>query len=133
MYRPVAFVRIVRPVAGAPRIRVRLRPARDWGSDDAPRTRGSNHIRYILTHSTLRLTTNAPIGLIEDERLFRVAHPLHFFLGPDESFAEDVVVATQIMSERTVNSWQHWVRGLAPPPERQEAMIRSAVTLKLCQ
>src|SRR3546814_17946095 len=56
MYRPVAFVRIVRPVAGAPRIRVRLRPARDWGSDDAPRPRGSNHIRYILTHRTLRLT-----------------------------------------------------------------------------
>src|SRR3546814_11744534 len=71
MYRPVAFVRIVRPVAGAPRIRVRLRPARDWGSDDAPRTRGSNHIRYILTHSTLRLTTNAPTGWIEEERPFR--------------------------------------------------------------
>ena len=32
MYRPVAFVRIVRPVAGSPRIRVRLRPATNWGA-----------------------------------------------------------------------------------------------------
>ena len=31
MYRPVAFARIVRPVSGSPRIRVRLRPARHWG------------------------------------------------------------------------------------------------------
>ncbi|MDQ3144697.1 MAG: DUF5911 domain-containing protein, partial [Pseudomonadota bacterium] len=36
-YRPVAFVRIVRPVAGSPRVRIRLRPARDWGSADAGR------------------------------------------------------------------------------------------------
>ena len=28
MYRPVAFARIVRPLSGSPRIRVRLRPAR---------------------------------------------------------------------------------------------------------
>src|SRR3546814_15101643 len=32
MYRPVAFVRIVRPAAGSPRVRIRLRPARNWGA-----------------------------------------------------------------------------------------------------
>ena len=30
-YRPVAFARIVRPVAGSPRIRVSLRPTCGWG------------------------------------------------------------------------------------------------------
>ena len=30
MYRPVAFVRIVRPVQGSPRSQVRLRPSCDW-------------------------------------------------------------------------------------------------------
>jgi GH15 family glucan-1,4-alpha-glucosidase len=133
MYRPVAFVRIVTPVAGAPRIRVRLRPARHWGREDAPRTRGTNHIRYILADSVLRLTTDAPVGWIEDERLFRVERPLHFFLGPDESFSEDIRVATETMCDRTVHAWRRWVRGLAIPLEWQEAVIRAAITLKLCQ
>ena len=90
MYRPTAFVRIVRPVAGSPRIRIRLRPARDWSSDQASRTRGSNHIRYTVADAVMRLSTTAPVGWIEDERLFRVEHPLHFFFGPDESFSDEL-------------------------------------------
>jgi GH15 family glucan-1,4-alpha-glucosidase len=133
MYRPVAYARIVRPVAGSPRIRVRLRPARNWGADPATRTRGSNHIRYTLADLTLRLTTTAPVGWIEDERLFRVERELHFFLGPDEGFADNVARALDTMLERTSEEWRHWVRGLATPIEWQEAVIRSAITLKLCQ
>ena len=133
VYRPVAFVRIVRPVAGSPRIRVRLRPARNWGSEIAPTTRGSNHIRYLLSDMALRLTTSAPIGWIEDERLFRLERPLHFFLGPDESFSDDVKSTTESMLDLTTHEWRHWVRGLAIPLEWQEAVIRSAITLKLCQ
>ncbi|SNS34894.1 Glucoamylase (glucan-1,4-alpha-glucosidase), GH15 family [Sphingomonas laterariae] len=133
MYRPVAFVRIVRPLSGSPRIRVRLRPARDWGAEATGRTRGSNHVRYLLADGAVRLTTDAPVGWIEDERMFRVERPLHFFLGPDESFADDVRVATEQMLDRTVLQWRRWVRGLATPVEWQEAVIRAAITLKLCQ
>lgn len=133
MYRPVAFVRIVRPVAGSPRIRVRLRPAASLRADAAPRTRGSNHIRYLLDDGVLRLSTDAPVGWIEDERLFRLERPLHFFLGPDESFADAIPESVEIMLSRTVGEWQHWVRGLATPVEWQEAVIRAAITLKLCQ
>lgn len=133
MYRPVAFVRLVRPVAGSPRIRIRLRPSTDWGGAKAATTRGSNHIRYMLGDGAVRLSTSAPVGWIEDERLFRVERPLHFFLGPDESFSEDIGPATEAMLDRTVEEWRHWVRGLATPHEWQEAVIRSAITLKLCQ
>ncbi|OYY72605.1 glycoside hydrolase family 15 protein [Sphingomonas sp. 28-63-12] len=132
-YRPVAFARIVRPVSGSPRIRVRLRPARGWGSADPERTRGSNHIRYLLDETVLRLTTTASVGWIEDERLFRVERPLHFFLGPDESFVGAVAETLESMLDRTIVEWRQWVRGLATPVEWQEAVIRAAITLKLCQ
>src|SRR4051795_5451493 len=46
MYRPVAWARIVRPLAGAPRVRVALNPATGWGEKDAERTSGTNHVRY---------------------------------------------------------------------------------------
>jgi len=133
MFRPVAFIRIVRPVEGSPRIRVRLRPACDWGAKDPDHTRGTNHIRYLLDTMTLRLTTTAPVDWIKDERLFRVEQPLHFYLGPDESFADDLRPALDVMLDRTVREWQSWVRSLATPFEWQDAVIRAAITLKLCQ
>ncbi len=133
IYRPTAFVRIVRPLAGSPRIRVRLRPARNWGAVRAGHTRGSNHIRYLVANTVMRLSTTAPIGWIEEERLFRVERPLHFFFGPDESFADDIGLALETMQTRTEGEWRQWVRGLATPQEWQAAVIRAAITLKLCQ
>jgi len=133
MYRPVAFARIVRPVSGSPRIRIRLRPANAWNADAPARVRGSNHIRFLLDAMALRLTTTAPVGWIEEERLFRVERPLHFHLGPDESFADDLAASLEAMLDRTLAEWRGWVRGLAVPAEWQEAVIRSAIALKLCQ
>lgn len=133
MYRPTAFVRIVRPLSGSPRIRVRLRPARNWGASRAERTLGSNHIRYLIEDGVMRLSTTAPVGWVEEERLFRVERPLHFFLGPDETFSHDIAVSVETMLATTVDEWRHWARGLATPYEWQEAVIRSAITLKLCQ
>lgn len=132
-YRPVAYVRIVRPVAGSPRIRMRLRPTRGWGDAAVERTSGSNHIRFLLDGMNLRLTTNAPVGQLVDERSFRVERPLYFFMGPDESFGGDIATAVEEMLTYTEQHWQHWSRGLATPLEWQDVVIRAAITLKLCQ
>jgi GH15 family glucan-1,4-alpha-glucosidase len=133
MYRPVAYVRRIRPVAGAPRIRVRLVPMRDHGTAIAERTNGTNHIRYLIGSQVIRLTTDAPVGYILEGRSFRVEHEQHFFLGPDEPFSGDVQAAVHAMEQETTRYWQRWVRGLATPLEWQDAVIRCAITLKLCQ
>lgn len=132
-YRPAAFVRLVRPMNGSPRIRVRLRATRDWGRPAELVPGGSNHLRLALSEMNMRLTTNAPVGLVREERLFRLEQPLTFFLGPDESFGGDLHQAGQDMVARTTSEWREWVRGLATPLEWQEAVIRSAIALKLCQ
>ncbi|WP_267395865.1 MULTISPECIES: glycoside hydrolase family 15 protein [unclassified Sphingomonas] len=132
-YRPVAFARIVRPVAGSPRIRVKLRPTCDWGGICSEQVGGSNHIRLLLDAMAMRLTTTAPIGMVQGEQPFRVEAPLHFFLGPDESFAGDLADTLNSMLAQTTAEWQEWVRSLAIPLEWQEVVIRSAITLKLCQ
>ena len=132
-YRPVAFARIVRPIAGSPRLRMRLRPTCGWGGTCREQVGGSNHVRFVLDAMALRLTTDAPIGMVQQERSFRVERPLHFFLGPDESFAGDFASTLDLMLHQTVAEWQQWVRGLAVPLEWQEVVIRCAITLKLCQ
>ena len=133
MYRPVAFVRIVRPVAGSPRIRVRLRPTTSWNAEKVPISYGSNHIRMVLSYMAMRVSTNAPIGLISQESWFRLEADMHFFMGPDEGFSDALRPAIERMLDDTILEWQVWVRGLAIPAEWQEAVIRSAITLKLCQ
>ena len=132
-YRPVAFARIVRPVAGSPRIRVRLRPTCSWGDPCPQQVGGSNHIRYESGGIALRLTTTAPVAMIQEERAFRLEGPLHFFLGPDESFAGNIAATIETMLEETAAEWREWVRGLAIPLEWQDVVIRSAIALKLCQ
>jgi len=133
MYRPVAFIRIVRPVAGAPRLKVTLKPMRDYGASLAETTNGTNHIRYLTTGQALRLSTDAPIGYILDQRTFRVESDQHFFLGPDEPFSGNIRSEVRRMEAQTRKYWQLWVRSLATPFEWQEEVIRCAITLKLCQ
>jgi GH15 family glucan-1,4-alpha-glucosidase len=132
IYRPVAFVRRVRALSGAPRIRVRLRPAADWGSRLAQATWGSNHVSYACSETTLRLTTNCPVSHVLEERVFRVERDLAFFLGPDEAFSSDVRAECEQMLDQTVSYWREWVRTLSLPLEWQSAVIRAAIALKLC-
>jgi len=100
-YRPIAFVRMVRPISGSPRITIRLRPAADWGKALAATTSGSNHIRYLCPDVTLRLTTDCPVSHIQEERTFRLEQPLAFFLGPDEKLTEDVAQVAEGVSSRS--------------------------------
>ncbi|MGH7021708.1 MAG: glycoside hydrolase family 15 protein [Brevundimonas sp.] len=132
IYRPIAFARVVRPLSGAPRITVRLRPSADWGARRAEWTSGSNHIRYLCTDLTLRLTTNAPVTHVLAERTFRLEEDLAFFLGPDEGYDQSVAAGVVAALDQTIRHWKLWTRTLYVPLDWQEAVIRAAITLKLC-
>ena len=133
MYRPVAFGRIVRPIAGNPRIKVVLKPLKNYGAEVAEATSGTNHIRYLVGPQALRLSTDAPVGYVQEQRTFRVEGDTHFFLGPDEPFVGNLREEIRRMEQSTRKYWQHWVRSLATPFEWQDEVIRCAITLKLCQ
>lgn len=132
VYRPLAFGRIVRPIEGAPRITVRLRPAAGWGARRAETTHGSNHIRYLCSDVALRLTTDCPVSHVINERTFRLERTMAFFLGPDEGYDQAVGPGVQAALDQTVAYWKDWVRTLYLPLDWQEAVIRAAITLKLC-
>ncbi|MFQ5775237.1 MAG: glycoside hydrolase family 15 protein [Kiloniellaceae bacterium] len=131
VFRPVMLMRIVRPVAGTPRIRVRLRPTYGYGAHDPGTTRGSNHLRYVMADHTLRLTTNAPVAYVIEEVPFILDTPITFLLGPDESLEQSVEDLGREFLEKTDEYWREWCRYLALPFEWQEAVIRAAITLKL--
>jgi GH15 family glucan-1,4-alpha-glucosidase len=132
IFRPQMLIRRVVPIAGNPRVRIRLRPRFNYGSRAPGVTWGSNHIRYVGDKLTLRLTTDAPIDYVLEETAFKVTEPIHLILGPDETLAEGPAEAAHVFRENTANYWRGWSHRLALTPEWQEAVIRAAITLKMC-
>ncbi|WP_394001470.1 glycoside hydrolase family 15 protein [Luteimonas sp. WGS1318] len=132
-YRPVMLMRRIRLLSGSPRIRVLLRPLADWGARAPDSTWGSNHIRFVLPDFTLRATTDMPIRLLREGLPFVVDRDLHFILGPDETLTQPLPEFVRDGLHRTTAYWREWVRYLSIPLDFQEAVIRSAITLKLCQ
>ena len=131
VFRPPQIFRIIEPVAGLPRITIRMRPTSDYGKPLAQRSLGSNHIRYSAEGTVIRLTTDAPLSLIDGEAPFILTRPLHLVFGPDEPFPGDLQSTCRDFVDRTRDYWMEWVRRLSISYDWQEAIIRAAITLKL--
>jgi GH15 family glucan-1,4-alpha-glucosidase len=131
LFCPVMLMRQVRPLAGSPRIRVRLRPLCDYGARRPALTWGSNHVRYVMTDMDLRLTTDLSITAILEETPVVLREPVSLVLGPDETLHTSPGEAVRRFLDDTAAWWREWVRGLAISFEWQEQIIRAAITLKL--
>ena len=133
VFRPVQLVRRVRPLAGHPRVRITVRPNGDWGDARPTITRGSHHLRYVMPEVTLRLNTSAPLTYVADGTWFSLHGPVSLLLGPDETLVGGIDDTAREFEEQTALYWRHWTRRLAVPLQWQDAVIRAAITLKLCQ
>lgn len=130
-FRPMMLVRRIRRVSGSPRIALHVRPACNDGANRPELTCGSNHIRYVVSAVTLRLTTDASLTAIQQETPFFLEDTVTLLLGPDETVPESPGEVGRRFLEETTQYWREWVRFLSIPYEWQEAVIRAAITLKL--
>ena len=67
LFCPVMLMRQVRPISGSPRIRMRIRPACEYGARRPAITWGSNHVRYVMSEMVLRATSDYSITAILEE------------------------------------------------------------------
>jgi len=131
IFRPPQLVRIIEPIAGLPRITIRLRPTSDYGRPITDRSLGSNHISFRSKDQVIRLTTDGPLSYIEREAAFVLTRPIHMVLGPDEPLTADIATTCREFADRTRDYWMEWVRRLSIAYDWQEAIIRAAIALKL--
>lgn len=131
VFCPMMIVRRVQRLAGHPRIRVRCRPAQNYGQPLGGVTYGSNHIRYIGNALVLRLTSDAPVTAILEENSFFLNDAVTLVLGPDETLQDAADDVGKRFITETLGYWREWVRSLAIPFEWQDAVIRAAITLQL--
>ena len=131
LLRPPQLMRIIEPIAGLPRITIRVRPTQFYGNPMKRRVAGSSHLTYGEP-ALIRLTTDAPLSYIQQETPFALTRPLHLVFGPDEPFTGDIAATVRDFCQRTGDYWREWVRRLSIAYEWQDASIRAAITLKLC-
>ncbi len=131
MFIPMMLIRQVRRVQGSPRVRLRVRPAYDYGHQRCTVTHGSHHVRYVSPDWVVRLTTDASLTTILEELPFFLADSVTLVFGSDETVPEAVDELARRFLDETLSYWHEWVRDLAIPFEWQEEVIRAAITLKL--
>ena len=131
VHRPPQIMRIIEPVAGMPRITIRVRPTGSYGVPMTLRSMGSNHMNFGGADVVIRLTTDAPLSYIDREAPFVLTRPVHLVIGPDEPFPADLPMTCRSFAARTQDYWTEWVRRLSIAYDWQDVIIRAAITLKL--
>jgi len=132
IYGAPMVIRRIEPLTGMPRVKITLRPGFGYGEHHPTATTGSNHLRYAGPAFSLRVTTDMPLAHIMHAQSFTLTHPGTMVLSADEPLDQSPdSLYTRFFGE-TESYWQNWVAGLNIPFDWQEAVIRSAITLKLC-
>ncbi|MBS0517636.1 MAG: glycoside hydrolase family 15 protein [Proteobacteria bacterium] len=132
MFRPPMLVRRLEPMAGRPRVAIRIRPTFSYGAHKPQLTSGSNHVRFFSEAAVMRLTTDASVNYVIHETEFVLDRPLTLILAADESIPESPDSLYRTFLAETEAYWHGWVRDLNIPFDWQAAVIRAAITLKLC-
>ncbi|MGH8125606.1 MAG: glycoside hydrolase family 15 protein [Rhodanobacteraceae bacterium] len=132
-FHPMQILRRVRPLSGSPRIALRMRPLTGYGACKPESTFGSNHMRFLLDPLVMRVTTDAQLPMLRDTLPFLLDHDVHVVLGTDETLQESPGRYFEDALDATLSYWHEWARYLSIPAEWQDAVIRAAITLKLCQ
>ncbi len=129
-FRPTQLFRIVEPIEGTPRIRVVCDPRLGWSKAIPTRINGSNHMRFEGFESQLRLTTDIPISYLS-EQSFTLTGRQHLVLTWGAPVEESLRLLSDRFFGETQRYWQRWVKQCTVPPLYQDAVIRSALALKL--
>ena len=129
---PPMLIRRIEPLTGRCRIKVRYRPTFDYGATKPNVMVGSNHLRFVGTETNLRITTDMPVSYLANEVEFLLDRPVNLIVGADEPVQEAPQALVAEFLEQTAHYWRDWARDLAVPFDYQEAIIRAAITLKLC-
>lgn len=130
VFRPTQMFRVVEPMAGTPRIRVRCEPRLGWSKAVPGVLQGSNHIAFQGFASHLRLTTDIPLAYVGGQP-FTLTERRHLVLTWGAPIEEPLPPLCDRFLGETVRYWQRWVKHCSIPPHYQEEVIRSALALKL--
>jgi len=128
---PLEIVRVVRPLAGEPRISVEFTPKPDYGRAHGKLLVTQHGVEVLDAGAPLHLFTNLPGDHVVNGTELTLRKPLYFVLTygsrptpPTESEVEHLLA-------ETIKGWRLWAKTCALPSFAPAHVLRSALCLKL--
>ena len=132
-HAPFEVHRLIVPMAGAPRIKVTFDPRPDYGRMTPEIVPVAGGLELPAGEARLYLRTNVPVSYLLNGRPIRLDGPVFFALSWGRPPEVDSVPAVEQARDLTVRAWRAWCKTCALPPFAAEAVLRSALCLKLHQ
>ncbi|MFD2784515.1 glycoside hydrolase family 15 protein [Hymenobacter rubripertinctus] len=132
-YKPLMFIRKVEPLDGTPRVKVACRPVADYGRQQLSRRRSSNHIAFLGMEEEIRLTTNIPLTYVLEEEAFVLNETKYLVLTYGAPLEAPLESTVEQFLRATIDYWRKWVKSTSISNFHQDAVIRSALALKVHQ
>ena len=132
-YRPLMLIRKIEPMHGFPEVAINCRPVGGYGEQELSSETGSNHIRYNGLPETLRLSTDIPLNYLKRGDGFVLTQTHYLILTYGVPLEGPIAQTAENFLARTCQYWQKWVKSTSIGTLYQNQVIRSALTLKICQ
>ncbi|HET7505582.1 MAG TPA: glycoside hydrolase family 15 protein [Kofleriaceae bacterium] len=128
---PLEVIRVVRPLAGTPRITVEFSPRPSYGREPGRLLATQHGVEVLDAGAPMHLFSNVAGDHICGKAEIPVRHLLYFMLSygprPNAPTESDVV----LMLNETVRGWRSWSKTCALPSFAPGHVLRSALCLKL--
>lgn len=131
VYAPAEFARVVTPAGGEPSVIIEFDPRPGYATVTPRLVPDALGIRVLGGERPIRLLTNAPVESLQARAPIAVHGPLFFIVtSADDPPYRDVAHVLEHL-ELTTRGWRSWARNCALPTFAAEAVLRSALCLKL--
>jgi GH15 family glucan-1,4-alpha-glucosidase len=128
---PIEIVRVVRPLVGHPSLRVDFDPRPDYARAAVEVLESEGALEVRGGAAPLFLSTDLPLSYVTGRRDFVLTQPVYFVLSyarPSE--LRELATVTREL-ELTIAGWRAWAKTCALPTFAADAVLRSALCLKL--
>jgi GH15 family glucan-1,4-alpha-glucosidase len=128
---PIELCRLLRPLSGGPRVHVHFDPRPNYARSPVEVVPTATGLEVVGGPSRLHLATNVAAPYIQDGTPIRIDRPTYFALSSGKTPTVCSAPDAENALEETVRGWRTWVKQCALPSLAPEAVLRSALCLKL--
>ena len=127
----VEITRFIRPLEGTPRLRVRFDPRPDYARATIETVASGYGLEVVGGPNRLYLASNLSPSHIQDGALVRIDRPVFMSLSAGKPPCIDSSTEAEARLEQTIRGWRVWAKTTNLPSFAPEAVLRSALCLKL--
>lgn len=129
--RPLELVRVLRPLSGRPRLRARFDPRPNYALERPRLLIDGPSLIARSASLDLHLYSSLPPDLCADGGEFVLDSECFFMLSALPRESPPDLAEIHMTLERTIDAWRVWAKTCALPTFAAEAVLRSALCLKL--